>query len=109
MHMLLLLVVDGYLYCTTVAFKKMHEAGICLDLSDDRRSGSCLVTMCVSACAGESGCRRRSTRVGVLPPSEPIKLRHGRFRFAQHLQKLQLQHRTEILFQLGLGAKRAAS
>jgi uncharacterized protein YjeT (DUF2065 family) len=48
--MLLLLVVDGYLYCTTVAFKKMHEAGICLDLSDDRRSGSCLVTMCVSAC-----------------------------------------------------------
>ena len=41
------LVVDGYLSfdCTAAAFKKlqMHEAGICLDISDDRRSG-CLVS-----------------------------------------------------------------
>ena len=49
------------LLCTTVAskrctheagicsHKKKEESGICLDLSDDRRSG-CLVTMHVSAC-----------------------------------------------------------
>ena len=54
---------------------------------------SSVVTMYASACWW-SGCRRRSTRVGILPPSEPIKLRHVRFRFA-HLQKLQLQHTTD--------------